>query len=163
MSSPGISTRAPVGTSFDRRMIDALRQRGWTVTIVRLSGTYPAPDDEARQSAVLALGAIPDGSLVVIDGLALGVLPSEATAESERLRLVALVHHPLGLETGLSAGEAAQFLESEARALSSVRSVVVTSPQTARIMIERGLVTRQPAVVVPGTRRGELGRGSGRP
>ncbi|MEQ1759724.1 MAG: glycosyltransferase family 4 protein [Vicinamibacterales bacterium] len=158
---PGDLDTRTGGYEYDRRMIEALRQRGWAVTIVRLGGEYPAPDEEARKSAVLALGAIPDGSLVVVDGLALGVLPSEATAESERLRLVALVHHPLGLETGLPASEAAHFLESEKRALASVRSVVVTSPQTARIMIERGLVTRLPAVVVPGTRRGELGRGSG--
>jgi glycosyltransferase involved in cell wall biosynthesis len=64
----------------------------------------------------------------------LGVLPEVASELARRNPLLALVHHPLALEWGLSADQASILRRSERAALASVRGVVVTSPATARIV-----------------------------
>ena len=45
---------------------------------------------------------LPIGQPLVIDGLAYGVMAEEAKSLRERYTVVALVHHPLALETGLA-------------------------------------------------------------
>jgi glycosyltransferase involved in cell wall biosynthesis len=88
---------------------------------------FPFPDDAARQAAAASLAACPDGAVILIDGLAFGALPEVAEAHAERLRLVALVHHPLAEETGAPAW----LRESERAALRQARAVIVTSALTA--------------------------------
>ena len=44
-----------------------------------------------------------EGQPIVLDGLAFGVMAEEAALLRDRNPLVALVHHPLALETGLDA------------------------------------------------------------
>src|SRR5262249_51746054 len=80
------------------------------------------------------LQAVPFGCPLVIDGLALGVLPEIAADLSKRALLIALVHHPLALESGLSSAQADLFRKSERDALSVAARVVVTSPATARLL-----------------------------
>ena len=93
----------------------------------------------------------PDGSLVLIDGLALGVLSGLARREAERLRLVALVHHPLALETGLAPQIAAEFAASEQAALACCRAVIVTSETTAAIVEAAfGVPAERITVATPG-------------
>ena len=75
---------------------------------------------------------------VVVDGLALGALPEAAEKIARRAPLVALVHHPLALETGLSPADAQKLFESERKALAAARSVIVTSRATGEAA-ERGL------------------------
>ncbi len=71
----------------------------------------------------------------MIDGLALGVLPDAAKALAATHKVVALVHHPLALETGIASEIAAAFAASERAALAVVRHVIVTSPSTRRVLI----------------------------
>jgi hypothetical protein len=117
---PGpIETRTG-GYGYDRRIADGLRGAGWDVRIAELDTSFPQPTPAALEHAARTLAAIPDGSRVVIDGLALGAMPMEAEREQVRLRLMALVHHPLARETGLAAGRAAALEQSERRALACV-------------------------------------------
>ena len=114
---PGDLATRTGGYGYDRRILAGLKARGWTAAVVALDASFPLPTPPARAHAVRSLAAIPDGSLVMIDGLALGAMPSEIEREQQRLMLVGLVHHPLAHETGLEPAVAAALEVSERRAL----------------------------------------------
>jgi glycosyltransferase involved in cell wall biosynthesis len=116
-----------------------------------LDSSFPQPTPAALLASDALLGGLPDGALVVIDGLAFGAMPELATRHAERLRLVALVHHPLALETGLDAAQATRLRESEAIALRHARRVMVTSERTARLLADYDVPTTRIYVVEPGT------------
>ena len=157
---PGDLETRTGGYGYDRRIISGLRERGWLVELKRLDDSFPAPTPAARAQAVHVLAAIPDRSTVLIDGLALGALPAEAEHEAARLRIVALVHHPLAAETGLDPALAATLAISERRALAAARAVVVTSRATANRLADYGVSAERITVVEPGTDPAPVGRGS---
>ena len=157
---PGDLETRTGGYGYDRRIIAGLRDRGWLVDVRRLDDSFPAPTPTARAHAASVLAAIPDGSTVLVDGLALGALPDEAEREASRLRIVALVHHPLAAETGLDPVRAAALEVSERRALAASRSVVVTSRATAARLADYGVTSDRITVVEPGTDPAPLARGS---
>ncbi len=126
-----------------------------------LDPSFPAPTDAARYEASRVLAAIPDGGLVLVDGLAFGTLPELAEAEGCRLRLVALVHHPLALETGLAPERAAALRNAEVRALCQARLILVTSHFTATLLAGWGLSRLRIRVVEPGTDPAPAAQGSG--
>lgn len=148
---PGDLATRTGGYTFDRRAFAGLEGRGWAVRYVGLPDRFPFPDAAALAAADAALAALPDGSLAVVDGLAFGAMPEVAARHAARLDLTALVHHPLGLETGLSAKDSARLLRSERRALRSARRVIVTSPLTARTLTAGlGVPTGRIDVALPG-------------
>ncbi len=134
---------------------------GWEVTYRTLDVSFPAPTPAAREQARQVLAAIPDEGLVLVDGLAYGVLPELAEAEGQRLRLVALVHHPLALETGLSPERAATLHDAEVRALAQARLILVTSRFTATLLAGWGVPPSRLQVVAPGTDPAPIAQGSG--
>jgi len=159
---PGDLDARTGGYEYDRRIVDGLRALGWQVDVVRLDDSFPFPTTAARDAARRALAAIPDGRLVVADGLAYGVLPDEAERESRRLAIVALVHHPLAAETGLDPGTAAALEASERRALAFARGVVVTSRATAAALARYHVPPERIRVVEPGTDPAPVARRSAR-
>ncbi len=98
---------------------------------------------------------------MLVDGLAFGALPELAEAEGRRLRLVALVHHPLALETGLAPERAAALRDAEVRALAQARLILVTSRFTATLLIGWGVPPGRLRVVEPGTDPAPIAQGSG--
>jgi glycosyltransferase involved in cell wall biosynthesis len=157
---PGrLSTRTG-GYEYDRRIVDGLARLGWLVAIRELEGSFPFPTSEDRSRAAGILADLSDRSLVIIDGLAMGALPDEVEREAGRLRLIALVHHPLALETGLNESEQQKLEASERRALAVARRVVVTSRATARVLGRYGVAADVVAVVEPGTDPAPLAAGS---
>jgi hypothetical protein len=134
------------GYGYDRRILAGLSRRGWSVTVRTLDASFPRPSAAARDHAVRELAAIPDGSAVLIDGLALGALPDEVEREQTRLRLIALVHHPLAAETGIDRDTVAELESSERRALDRARNRLV--PEHARRPRERG-VAAGPSLQLP--------------
>lgn len=131
--------------------MEGLRALGWSVLLHRLGDGFPQPSTAERAHAFDTLARLPDGALTVIDGLALGVLAGEATAHAGRLRLVALVHHPLARETGLDPARAAALVASEAAALTAVRRCIATSPRTAADLAHYGVAADRVGVARPGT------------
>lgn len=147
---PGDPDQPTGGYRYDARVAAELRDHGREVEVVGLAGRFPDADIEASAALDSTLRALPDGQLVVIDGLALGGLPEIAHRHAERLDLVALVHHPLADETGLSPTLQERLLESETRALDACRRIVTTSAFTARRLAALGARRGRIRVVPPG-------------
>jgi glycosyltransferase involved in cell wall biosynthesis len=141
-------------------MADGLRARGWTVDIRELDASFPRPTPAALTEAAGMLAAIPDGTTVIVDGLAFGAMPAEAEREASRLRFVALVHLPLAAEIGISREDAIRFEASERRALAAAGRVIVTGRATAIELNAYGVRREAIAIVEPGTDRAPLATGS---
>lgn len=139
------------GYTYDRRLSLALGEQGWTVLPQVLDGAWPWPDDSDLSAALARIAALPDGALVIADGLAFGALARAVRPHARRLRWVAHVHHPLHLETGLSAADSAQLRAAEAQALQLARQVVVPSRRTLDDVADLGVPPERIAVVEPGT------------
>ncbi len=152
---PGDPAQNTGGYRYDARIVAGLRARGWQVTVHGLDGRFPHADDTARRSLATTLADLPDGAAVVIDGLALGGLPQQAQAEAKRLKLLALVHHPLADETPGQPPDPG-LIDSERTALAACRAVAVTSPFTARRLAELALYPGPVAVITPGVERADL-------
>lgn len=148
---PGPLDQRTGGYLYDRRIVEGLRRSGEPVVVVELPGVYPLADAATVEAAGAALAAIPDGAVTVVDGLALPGVARHLPAARTRLRLVALVHHPLYLETGLSAQDAAALHLIERDALAAVRRIVVTSPFTARNLHDLDVAADRVRIVLPGT------------
>lgn len=157
---PGSLQTRTGGYGYDRRIVTGLRERGWSVDVRELDASYPFPTPRAQAGAASTLAALPDGTLVLADGLAYGAMAGEARVNSRRLRIVALVHHPLAEESGLDAATALALAASERDALRSARHVVVTSRQTAALLPTYGVASDRTTVVEPGTDPAPLARGS---
>jgi glycosyltransferase involved in cell wall biosynthesis len=124
------------GNAYDRRICRGLAAAGWTVRLHEVQG----PD-----ALTAAIRTIPDGALVLVDGLvASPVLVSEAS----RLRLVPLVHMPLGRS-------------SEGEVLSAAAAVVATSAWARRALLDLySLPADRVHVAEPGVDRAEFAPGT---
>ena len=148
---PGPLGQRTGGYLYDARMREELLRRGWDMPLHELPGRFPAADPRARRAMARVLAGLPEGSRVLVDGLALGGLPREAGAQGRRLRLVALVHHPLADEAGLPPHLESRFALTEREALRHCRGVVVTSSFTAERVRMLGVPPERIRVVPPGT------------
>jgi glycosyltransferase involved in cell wall biosynthesis len=75
------------GNTYDRRVCGGLAALGWTVH-----------EHAVRDAAALArvVRRIPDGAVVLLDGLIASAAPEALIPQARRLRQVVLVHMPLG-------------------------------------------------------------------
>jgi len=158
---PGDLATATGGYGYDRRIIAELQVLGWQIDVVSVGDGFPQPSDEQRAVALALLEALPQGIPVVVDGLALGALPEAAERIARRAPLVALVHHPLALEAGLSPADSRKLFESECKALAAARSVIVTSRATGkRLNADYDVPPERITVAPPGTDRAAPARGT---
>jgi glycosyltransferase involved in cell wall biosynthesis len=149
------------GYAYDRRIVAELGAMLWRVQVVDLGDSFPRPDVAQRAAALARLAALPAGQPVVIDGLAYGVLPEAPAVLGQDRPAIALVHHPLALETGLPAVEAERLRHSERAALAGARRVITTSAATARLLAaEYGVVAERVVVAPPGADLAPLASGS---
>jgi len=149
---PGSLDQPTGGYAYDRRVIAELRRLGCAVDVVDLGDGFPRPTADTAREALARLRRVPAGCAIVIDGLALGVLPEAAQALRATHKVIALVHHPLALESGLAAAAAAALRASERAALAAVRHVIVTSAATARLLCaDYGVAATAITVAVPGS------------
>ena len=155
---PGNLATPTGGYAYDRRMIAELKQLGWSIDLVDLGEGFPWPSNEARSAAQARLLAVPEGRTIVIDGLAFGVLPDIAALLRSRNPLIALVHHPLALESGLSVKQAVELRTGERAALAAASRVIVTSASTAKhLAADYAVPADRIDVARPGTDAGANG------
>lgn len=148
---PGDLNTPTGGYVYDRRIIEELRGTGWQIEVLDLGAGFPNVDGTRRMQAQSLLSSAPGAVPLVVDGLALGVLPEAAASLHGTHRLIALVHHPLAHEAGLSSGERTALRLSERQALASVKAVIVTSEATKNLLVaEYGVPPGAIAVVRPG-------------
>jgi len=150
---PGPIDQLTGGYLYARRLVDGLRARGIEVAAHELAGRFPDADDTARAAARAALGALPDGAVAVIDGLALAGFRDCLLGAAHRLRLLAIVHHPLPDETGLTEAQARDFAALEAALLPRVAGVICPSNKTAAAVVAYGVARARIATVLPGTQK----------
>jgi glycosyltransferase involved in cell wall biosynthesis len=157
---PGPLETRTGGYIYDRRIVSGLRALGWTVHVHELDGRFPLASAATLEGAAAVLGSIARGSVVVIDGLALGVMPDQVQQAASGLRLVGLVHHPLAAEAGLAAATRTALETSERRSLALMQHIIVTSPATAGALRWYGVEPPRVSVVVPGVDPVPLAQGS---
>ncbi|GAA1832928.1 glycosyltransferase family 4 protein [Luedemannella flava] len=108
------------GNVYDRRVARGLADAGWSVRGHPVGGGWPRPDPAARSALSGVLGGLPDGSVVLVDGIVASAAPAELAAHAGRLRLVGLVHMVFG-------DAWADLRAGEREALSTMAAVVTTS------------------------------------
>ncbi|EJN02231.1 glycosyltransferase family 4 protein [Phyllobacterium sp. YR531] len=149
---PGDLEAKTGGYGYDRKVISELRNLGWHVDLVPLGAGYPFPDHDTILRTEEMLGALPEKSLVLIDGLAYGALGDIAKRLAQRITFIALVHHPLASEGNITEQEQSTLLASERLALKHASTVFVTSSSTCQQLIENYDVPGAKIVVAkPGT------------
>ena len=140
---PGPLITASGGHTYDRRMAEGLRALGHDVQVVELDGRLPDADQAAIYAARTVWAALPADSVKLIDGLAL-----PAFAGLPLHQVIALIHHPASLETGV---RAERLHLTEAGMFREIPRLVVTSDQTAeRLIRDFGASTDRIDVVIPG-------------
>ena len=149
------------GYGYDRRVLALLPASGVAIRHVVLPGGYPSPSPADLAASERVLAALPPDMPLLIDGLAYGAIPAEIVARI-RQPIVALCHHPLALEAGLSAVQQAHFRKTETAALAFARHVVATSAMTKAILAKDfGVPAERITVAEPGTDPGQRAVGSG--
>ncbi len=139
------------GNVYDARVSLDLPGFGWQVHKHAIDGSWPRPEAAARDELGRTLAELADGTVVLLDGIVACAVPEIIIPEAERLRLVVLVHLPLGDETGLTPEVAADLDARERHTLRAVPSVVATSEWAARRLVaHHGLAPDRVHVATPG-------------
>lgn len=124
------------GNVYDRRVSDGLSGSGWLVH------EHPVA---SREALATALGALPDGGLVLVDGLVVVDAAEAVLPEAGRLRLVVLLHMPV----------------EEPAVLSAAAAVVTTSRWTRAWLLDTyALPAARVHVAEPGTDAADLSPGT---
>ena len=84
------------GNTYDRRLCSGLPSIGWSVHEHAVPGSWPRPDAASFAALAGVVERIPDGAVVLLDGLVASTAPEVLVPQARRLRLVVLVHMPLG-------------------------------------------------------------------
>jgi glycosyltransferase involved in cell wall biosynthesis len=136
------------GNVYDRRVCDGLAQSGWSVHEHPVAGVDALPD---------ALARVPDDAVVLVDGLLASAVPAVLVPAARRVRVVVLMHMPLGQpETG-----GALAREAECQVLSSCAAVLTTSEWTRGWLLDSyPLDGAQVHVAPPGTDAADLAPGT---
>ncbi|GKQ41846.1 glycosyltransferase family 4 protein [Streptomyces sp. A012304] len=149
------------GNAYDRRVCLDLPGFGWQVSKHLVAGEWPRPDATARAELARTLRELPDGTVVLMDGIVACGVPEIVVPEADRLRLAVLVHLPLGDERGLAPEVAADLDARERAVLRAVPAVIATSDWAVRRLVSHhGLAPEKVHVAAPGADIAPLASGT---
>ncbi|MCK0163958.1 glycosyltransferase [Marinobacter sp. S6332] len=147
---PGDPNQNTGGYRYVRKLVEALNEAGTKAMVTGVPGAFPKPDAIAIQAMDNLLVKLEEGSRVILDGLAMSAMPEVLAKHTHRLRLIALIHHPLADETGLNKSEQDWFFEREKLALATVGGVFTTSAFTAYRLADYGVAPERIRTAEPG-------------
>ena len=118
------------GNAYDRRVCGELAALGWAVHQHPIAGAWPRAGAAGHAALARAVQRIPDGAVVLLDGLVASAAPEALVPHARRLRQVVLVHMPLGHRP--PGDEARAVRARERKVLAAAAAVVTTSAWTRR-------------------------------
>lgn len=136
LAVPGNINTVTGGYIYEGCLLEELQLAGRGTDLIRFANRFPFPSKAEMAEAVAQLQNIRGDCPVIIDGLAFAALDSAGVA-AIRAPNVALVHHPLALESGMPGAQQVQLFETERNNLRYASQVVVPSPHTSAIPSER--------------------------
>lgn len=147
---PGDLQTRTGGYIYERRMLESLNEIGQPTRHVPLTPSWPHPTPEAETDLARQLAALPDDMPLILDGLVFGAMDTALLAAQKR-PVIAMLHHPLGLETGLPPARARALLARERENLRHAAHVAVPSPHTRDIlMADFGVEGARISIALPG-------------
>jgi glycosyltransferase involved in cell wall biosynthesis len=147
------------GNAYDRNLCDGLTSIGWSVCERPVPGFWSRPAAASLVALDDAVRRIPDGALVVLDGLVASTAPEVLVPQACRLRMIVLVHMPLGYRPEDRA--AGEIRIREGAVLSAADAVVTTSAWSRhRLMELYALPGDRVHVAEPGVHAAELATGT---
>ena len=150
---PGEITTPTGGYIFERRLLEGLRTGGRDVLHLRLGASFPDPTGPDMSDAIAQLRALDPDRAVILDGFVSATLETRALAGLQ-VPTVAMVHHPLAFETGLSPERRDHLFRIERDNLAHVSHVLVPSPSTAALLEQSYDVAPERITIArPGTQR----------
>jgi glycosyltransferase involved in cell wall biosynthesis len=117
------------GNIYDRHLCRGLASFGWSVHEHAVRGFWARPDAASFAALAGVVQRIPDGAVVLIDGLIASTAPEVLVPQARRLRLVVLVHMQLG---DRPQDDGADDAPTRERAVLSAATAVVTTSSWAR-------------------------------
>jgi glycosyltransferase involved in cell wall biosynthesis len=122
------------GNTYDRRVCRGLAVLGWGVREHAVPGPWPRAGPAGHAALAGVVRGIPDGAVVLLDGLIASAAPEALVPQACRLRQVVLVHMPLGHRPPDEDADAVRAREREV--LAAAAAVVTTSAWTRRRLNE---------------------------
>jgi hypothetical protein len=130
---PGDKDRRTGGFIYEATVLRFLNALGCETRHLVLPDSFPDPTPEDMAHTLEVLRAVPADHPIILDGLVFGSIEPAGLA-TVKADIIAMIHHPLGLETGLDAKRAEFLLSNEAAALRHTAHVIVPSLHTAQIL-----------------------------
>lgn len=153
---PGDITSLSGGYIYERRLLEELRAQGRDMLHLELPPGFPNPTPAEMAEALAALRALPPQRVMILDGLVFGAIDTAGLA-GVAAPVVAMIHHPLALETGLDPARRDHLFRTERDNLRLARHVLVPSPHTRSILTSGyGVAPGRISVARPGVARPSL-------
>jgi glycosyltransferase involved in cell wall biosynthesis len=147
------------GNVYDRRVCRGLQSLDWSVREHAVAGSWPRPDAASLATLAAVVERIPDEAVVLLDGLIASAAPEVLVPHAERLRLIVLIHMPLGDRPPAACEQTVRTREQAV--LSAAADIVTTSAWTRRRLLELyPLPVERIHVAPPGVDAAELATGS---
>lgn len=150
---PGDITTPTGGYIYERRLLQGLRAQGRDVQHLALGASFPDPSRAHMRDAIAQLQALDAGRIVILDGFVSATLDTDALRDLH-VPSLAMVHHPLAMETGLAPDRRDYLYHTERANLAHVDHVLVPSPATAAILTgSYDVPSKRITIARPGTDR----------